>query len=137
MRNERLLDAVEDVIGPNSLCWDTIFWIKKAHTPSYVGWHQDLKYWGRYNGELVSVWLALSPANETSGRMSVLPGSHTELLERRETYDDDNMLARGQELTIDIEGREVVSMPLEPVRLHFTTSEQRTALGPIDRRIAA
>lgn len=138
MRNERLLDAVEDVIGPNILCWNTIFWIKEAHTPSYVGWHQDLKYWGLDNGELVSVWLALSPANETSGCMSVLPGSHMELLEHRETYNHDNMLTRGQELTIDIEGREVVSMPLEPGEASFHNVKAAHGSGPnrsADRRI--
>ena len=81
MRNEQILDAVEDLIGPNILCWNTIFWIKEARTPSYVGWHQDLTYWGLDNDELVSVWVALSPASEASGCMSVIPGSHLELLE--------------------------------------------------------
>ena len=30
MRHETLLDAVEDLIGPNILCWNSIFWIKEA-----------------------------------------------------------------------------------------------------------
>ena len=46
MRHETLLDAVEDLIGPDILCWNSIFWIKEANSPSYVGWHQDLEYWG-------------------------------------------------------------------------------------------
>ena len=39
-----ILDAVEDLIGPNILCWGTSFFIKDAHDPGYVSWHQDSTY---------------------------------------------------------------------------------------------
>ena len=29
MRHEKILDAVEDLIGPDILCWNTFFWIKE------------------------------------------------------------------------------------------------------------
>jgi len=76
MRHPRLLDAVEDLIGPDLLCWNSIFWIKEPGSASYVGWHQDFEYWGLDDDRLVSVWIALSPASEAAGCMSVLPGSH-------------------------------------------------------------
>ena len=41
-----ILDAVEDVIGPNILCWNTNFFIKEAASPGFVSWHQDAAYWG-------------------------------------------------------------------------------------------
>ncbi len=138
MRNERLLDAVEDLIGPDILCWNTIFWIKEAQTPSYVGWHQDLKYWGLDNDELVSVWVALSPASEAAGCMSVIPGSHRELLDHDETYHEDNLLTRGQELTIDVSQRRTVAMPLEPGQASFHNVRAAHGSGPNatnDRRI--
>jgi hypothetical protein len=138
MRNERLLDAVEDLIGPNILCWNTIFWIKEAHSPTYVGWHQDLKYWGLDNDELVSVWVALSPASEAAGCMSVIPGSHRELFDHVETYHEDNLLTRGQELTIDIGSRQPVAMPLEPGQASFHNVKAAHGSGPNttnDRRI--
>ena len=113
MRNDKVLDAVEDLIGPNILCWGSIFWIKEAQSPSYVGWHQDLQYWGLDTDDLVNVWVALSPASEEAGCMSVLPGSHRERLDHVETYHEDNLLSRGQELTIDIGTRTPVAMPLE------------------------
>ena len=69
---------VEDIIGPDILCWNTIIWIKEARSPSYVSWHQDLNYWGLDANDLVSAWLALSPATVESGCMRVLPGSHAE-----------------------------------------------------------
>jgi len=34
-----ILDAVEDVIGPNILCWNTNFFIKEAASPGFVSWH--------------------------------------------------------------------------------------------------
>ena len=85
MRHRVLADAVEDLIGPDILCWNTAFWIKEAQTPTYVGWHQDLQYWGLDNDKLVSVWVALSPATVESGCMKVIPGSHKQLLPHAET----------------------------------------------------
>ena len=76
IRHPRILDAVEDLIGPDILCWGSIFWTKEARSASFVSWHQDVTYWGLTGGDVVNVWVALSPANSTSGCMSVLPGSH-------------------------------------------------------------
>ena len=138
MRDEGILDAVEQLIGPDILCWNTIFWIKEAGSPSYVGWHQDLEYWGLDNSELVNVWVALSPATEASGCMSVIPGSHNELLDHDETYAEDNMLTRGQELKIDVSEREVASMALQPGQMSMHNVRCAHGSGPNttdDRRI--
>jgi len=138
MRSQRILDAVEDLIGPDILCWNTIFWIKEAQTASYVGWHQDLTYWGLDNAELVSVWVALSPASEAAGCMSVIPGSHRELLDHDETYHENNLLTRGQELQIDVRHRTTVAMPLEPGQASFHNVRSAHGSGPNttdDRRI--
>lgn len=139
MRTPRLVDAVEDLIGPNILCWNTVFWIKEAHTPSYVGWHQDLKYWGLDNDELVSVWIALSPANRESGCMSVLPGSHRrQMLAHDDTYHENNMLTRGQEIAVKVDESETVLMALEPGQASFHNVKSAHGSGPNnsdDRRI--
>lgn len=139
MRTPRLVDAVEDLIGPNILCWNTVFWIKEAQTPSYVGWHQDLKYWGLDNDELVSVWIALSPANRESGCMSVLPGSHRrQLMSHDDTYHENNMLTRGQEIAVEVDESETVLMALEPGQASFHNVKSAHGSGPnnsLDRRI--
>ena len=41
IRERTILDAVEDLIGPDILCWSSGFFIKDAHDPSYVSWHQE------------------------------------------------------------------------------------------------
>ena len=139
MRDARILDAVEDLIGPDILCWNTIFWIKEARSASFVSWHQDLKYWGLDCDDLVTAWVALSPANERSGCMRVLPESHTgEMLPHDDAYDPRNMLTRGQEIAVEVDERDAVTMALEPgqmslhnVRLAHASGANRSD----DRRI--
>ncbi len=139
MRHTLILDAVEDLIGADILCWNTIFWIKEAQSESFVSWHQDLRYWGLDTNDLVTVWLALSPATLESGCMQVLSGSHQgDLLPHKDEYKADNLLTRGQEISVEIDSARVVSMPLKPgeislhnVRLAHTSSPNRSN----DRRI--
>src|SRR6266540_3685148 len=46
VHHPKILDAVEDVIGPDILCWTTNFFIKEADNAAFVSWHQDSTYWG-------------------------------------------------------------------------------------------
>ena len=115
IRDPRVLDPIEELIGPNILCWNTIFWIKEPGSASWVSWHQDIRYWGLTGGEVVSAWLALSPATIESGCMRVLPRSHIgEPMAHDDRYDPSNMLSRGQEITDPIDEKRAVTMPLEP-----------------------
>ena len=41
-----IVDAIEDLYGPNLYCWATNFFIKEASSPDFVSWHQDSTYWG-------------------------------------------------------------------------------------------
>lgn len=137
MRNPRLVDMVEDLIGPDILCWNAIFWIKEPGAGSFVGWHQDVAYWGLDNRELVSVWVALSDAGEQAGCMSVLPGSHRQTLHHQETYDENNLLTRGQHIR-DIDPTATVTMPLRPGQASFHNVATAHGSGPNrsgDRRI--
>jgi non-heme Fe2+,alpha-ketoglutarate-dependent halogenase len=119
MRNSVILDCVEDLIGPDILCWNSWFWIKEASSKSYVSWHQDSEYWGLDTKELVTAWLALSPASENSGCMKVMPGSHlSAALVHKDLYNDDNLLTRGQEI-VDIDESAAVSMPLNTAEMSF------------------
>ena len=103
IRSPRILDTVEDIIGPDILVWSTDWWIKEANSPQFVSWHQDSQYWGLDTDKLVTVWVALSPSTIQSGCMRVLPGSHQGPdLMHEETFHNDNMLTRGQSIsTID------------------------------------
>ncbi len=115
VRHSRVLDAVKDVIGPDILCWSSTFFIKEAHDPGFVSWHQDLTYWGLDPADVVSAWIALSPSTEESGAMRVAPGTHKmDVVEHRDTFDPDNMLTRGQEVAVEVEDSQAVTLELVP-----------------------
>ena len=139
MRHEKILDAVEDLIGPDILCWNTFFWIKEPLSESFVSWHQDLRYWGLDTDHLVSVWLALSPATPETGCMRVLPGSHKDdLLPHADEYKQHNLLTRGQEIAVEVNEAKAVEMPLQPGEISLHNVRLAHASGPnrsADRRI--
>ena len=113
IRDPRVLDPIEQLIGPDILCWSTIFWIKDAGSRSFVSWHQDNTYWGLSSRNVVTAWFAISDASIEAGCMSVLPGSHLgRALEHEDTYHEDNMLTRGQAIK-GIDESKAVSMPLK------------------------
>jgi non-heme Fe2+,alpha-ketoglutarate-dependent halogenase len=41
VRDDRILDVVEGVLGPDILCWGSSLLIKEASAPEFVAWHQD------------------------------------------------------------------------------------------------
>ena len=95
--HQNILDIVEKVIGPNILLHNTTYIIKEPQTPAFVSWHQDLTYWGFSHDDQVSVWLALSDADETSGAMYMIPGSHLEgKKEHIKIEDKNNVLFQNQ-----------------------------------------
>ena len=113
IRTPTILDAVEDLIGPDILVWSTDWWIKEAHSPQFVSWHQDSQYWGLDTDKLVTVWVALSPSTIQSGCMRVLPGSHQGPdLKHEETFHNDNMLTRGQSIG-DVDENNAVNLVVD------------------------
>lgn len=110
-----VLDAVEDLIGPDILCWSTSFFIKEAASPGFVSWHQDSTYWGLEPDDVVTAWIALSPATLASGCMYFMPGSHTlAQLPHVDTFHPDNLLSRGQEIAVEVDETRAVAVPLAP-----------------------
>ncbi len=109
VRDARILDQVESVIGPNIFCWSSDFFVKDPGDRKRVTWHQDSTYWGLSEPDIVTAWVALTPSTVESGCMRVVPGSHlADQLPHRDTFAKDNMLTRGQEVQVEVdEGRAV------------------------------
>ncbi len=115
IRAPRILDAVEDLIGPNILCWGTSFFIKEARDPGYVSWHQDSTYWGLDPADIVTAWVAISESTAENGAMRVIPGSHKrDQLPHRDTFAANNLLSRGQEIEVEVDESRAVMLELEP-----------------------
>ena len=110
-----ILDAVESVIGPDILCWESSLFTKAAASASFVSWHQDLTYWGLDADRVVTAWLALSPSTPESGCMRVIPASHLgQAVAHRDTFGQDNLLSRGQEVAVAVDESEAVDLVLRP-----------------------
>ncbi len=114
IRHPQVLDAVEDVLGPNLMCWITNFFIKEANDPGFVSWHQDSTYWGLDPSDVVTAWIALSDAPIESGAMKMLPGSHKwDQISHRDTFHEHNLLSRGQEIEMDVDDKDGVFVPMD------------------------
>ncbi len=115
IRLPAILDAVEDILGPNLLVWSTSFFIKEARDPSYVSWHQDSTYWGLSHPDVVTAWVALSVSTVENGCMRVIPGSHLkDQLPHQDTFAENNLLTRGQEVMVEVDEADAVDVELQP-----------------------
>ena len=63
---------------------------------------------------MVTAWVALSDAPVESGSMKFLPGSHRwDQIAHRDTFDEKNLLSRGQEIAVEVNEAEAVDVPLK------------------------
>ena len=139
-RNDRILDAVESILGPDLLLWSAEFFIKEANSRQIVSWHQDLTYWGMDGTDHeITAWLALSPATAASGCMRFVPGSHHHaIVPHEDTFAEDNLLSRGQEIAVDVDEEDAITAALQPGQMSLHHGRLFHASGPNvtdDRRI--
>ena len=131
-----ILDAVEALIGPDIMVWNTAVLMKKPHEPDFVTYHQDVLYWGNHPDHVVGAWLALSDSTIESGCVRVIPGSHKKgILPHADTFGEDNMLSRGQEVSVDLDESQAVDMVLRPgeMSLHHTRTVHGSRPNRSDR----
>lgn len=139
VRREAIVDAIEDLYGPNLFCWTTNFFIKEANNPAFVSWHQDSTYWGLDRPDVVTAWVALTPSHKANGAMEYIPGTHTsDQIPHRDTFAKNNLLTRGQEVAVDVDTSKAVAIELSPgeISLHHVRLVHGSPPNPSnDRRI--
>ena len=121
IRNPKILDLVESVLGPNLLVWGTNFFIKEPDDGTFISWHQDSTYWGLSRPDVLTVWIALSPSRRSNGAMKMMRGSHQlEQLPHTDTFEEGNLLTRGQKVDHEVAEEDVAWIELQPgeVSLH-------------------
>ena len=133
--NKRILDVIEDLIGPNIMLFHDQALFKPAKTGGPVPWHQDNGYWQCSPANLVSCWITLDDAFKDNGAMQVIPRSHLKP-HRHDTVQEANRL---QETQVAIDESQVVVVDLKAGEcmfhhcqtLHYTqpntTEHQRRA----------
>jgi len=137
-----VLDVIEGILGPDIMVYAAEFFIKEPRTRQIVSMHQDLTYWGlgAIDG-LVTAWIALSPATPASGCMDFVRASHKNpILPHDDTFDENNLLSRGQEVRVDVAEKDKVAIELHPGQMSLHHGLTIHGSGPNasdDRRIAA
>ena len=137
VRDDRIVDAVEDLYGPDLLCWTTNFFIKEARNPAFVSWHQDSTYWGLDKPDVVTAWIALTTSGKANGAMGFIPGTHArEQIPHRDTFAQNNLLTRGQEIAVDVDENAAVTVELRPgeMSLHHVRLVHGSPPNPSDDR---
>jgi len=137
-----ILDAVEGVMGPDIMLYSVEFMTKEAHSRNIVTMHQDLAYWGYGESDgILTAWLALSPATKDSGCMDFVKGSHkNQIIPHTDTFDEQNLLSRGQEIQVDVAEKDKVCGALAPGQISLHHGLMIHGSGPNvtdDRRIGA
>jgi non-heme Fe2+,alpha-ketoglutarate-dependent halogenase len=118
-----VLDAVEDVIGPNILLYNLSTWVKNASDPSYVGWHQDSTYFPLDPAVQVTAWIALTDSVEENGNVKYVPGSHRlGQFTHGEEPAGRSLLSKGQHIVEPFDASVVKAISLQPgeMSLHHT-----------------
>jgi non-haem Fe2+, alpha-ketoglutarate-dependent halogenase len=139
VRYRSILDAVEDLHGPDLLCWTTNFFIKEAADPAFVSWHQDATYWGVSTQDVVTAWVAFTQATEANGAMEYIPGSHKlDQIPHRDAFAKHNLLMRGQEVMVEVDRtqRRIITLRPGEMSLHHVRLVHGSPPNPSnDRRI--
>jgi hypothetical protein len=137
VHHPKILDAVEDLIGPDILVYHSTLFLKEAQTAAYVRWHQDSVNFYLDPHLHVTAWVALSEASVEAGCMRALPGSH-----RWGPFGHDdkpepmNMIRRGQGISDRFDQESGVMMPVKAgqMSLHHTDLVHASGANESDDR---
>jgi len=114
-----VLDAVEDIIGPDILIHSSTIFTKYAHDEKFVSWHQDSHYWGLSEPRLVSAWVALTDSTVENGCLRVLPGTHTRAFAHLEEPQQTNILTRGHTVSDTVDVDHAIDIVLRAGQMSF------------------
>ena len=112
-RHPKILDAVEDIIGPNILIWTSTFFIKEPHSATFAAWHQDGAYFGLEPKNLITAWVALADASHEAGCMDAMSFNGNPTLLHHAALRLENSINRaGQTIMTDIQDNGIEAMEL-------------------------
>ena len=110
-----LLDAVEDLLGPDLIIFSGAFFTKNARDGNYVPWHQDTTYADFNGGRYARAWVAVTPSHAGNGCMRVIKGSHkSQLMHTEEPDNPRNILFRREKVAGEVDETDAVDLVLAP-----------------------
>jgi len=76
IQNKKLLDAVEELIGPDIILHHTKLFLKPPGNGSAFPLHQDWSYFPTKKNSMIAAVIHLTESDEEMGCMRIVPGSH-------------------------------------------------------------
>ena len=76
IQNKKLLDAVEELIGPDIILHHTKLFLKPPGNGSAFPLHQDWSYFPTEKNSMIAAVIHLTESDEEMGCMRIVPGSH-------------------------------------------------------------
>jgi phytanoyl-CoA hydroxylase len=76
LRDQRLLDVIEGLLGPQIRFQGTKLNVKSPEFGSPVAWHQDWAFYPHTNDGVLAVGIAIDDMELANGCLMVVPGSH-------------------------------------------------------------
>lgn len=74
--NPKIVDVVENLIGPDIQLHHTKLNLKPPAPDARFEWHQDYPFFPHTNFDLLAVMVMLDDATEENGCLTIVPGSH-------------------------------------------------------------
>jgi ectoine hydroxylase-related dioxygenase (phytanoyl-CoA dioxygenase family) len=130
VRDPRIVDPVADLLGPDVAVMSADLWRKAPGESRHISWHQDASYWHLEPLEILTAWIALTPATVENGCMRFAAGTHRRRVEHVNTYAPDNMLSHGQTAQLAIDEASVVDDVLAPGEMSLHHALLAHASGP-------
>ncbi len=130
LRDRRLTDRVASILGGDLLALSADVFVKPAMSTRRITWHQDVNYWQLEPFDMLTAWVALTPATPDNGGMRYARGGHRGRIEHVERPDADNILSRGQELAVAVNEEDVTDVVLQPGEVSFHHALTPHASGP-------
>ena len=117
--HQRVLDCIEQLIGPNVLLKSTRLFYKFGNSDSFVGWHQDGITEELKDAYAPAIWLGLTPATAENGCLRVVPRSHRlGLIPHADRPSPDNLTTQGATAQVEIASPRDVVMQAGEMSLH-------------------
>lgn len=113
-RQDRLLDLVEPLLGPDIALWTVHCFHKPARVGKRTPWHQDAPYWEMAPVVTASIWLALEPVDRENGCMMVMPGTHGRQASHHAIDVEKEHAALGLEVDEMVDESKAVAIELAP-----------------------
>lgn len=136
LTDNRILDYVQDLLGPNLVSRMTHYFSKRPGDTKQVAWHQDASYWPLTPSKTVTVWLAIDDVDLGNAPMEVIPGSHVhgQIPFNKSKPKENNVLGQSVHDALNFGDPVPLTMKAGQISIHSDLLLHGSKPNPSDRR---